>query len=141
MGQFGPDGLAMAPLVDPLDQPLSNGGRQYFWRKAGKALKKSQKTGKAQKFCGKPEKNMCRKLENAIFKSQKPKKRGKYGGNQKTHFKICGNRKSLFGSCRKPEKTIKTTKSCRNWKIRKKATESRKGNLPPLKLTLEFAWL
>ncbi len=31
-------------------------GREYFWRKAGKALKSHGKPEKPKKFCGKPEK-------------------------------------------------------------------------------------
>ena len=32
--------------------------------------------------------HLCWKPENAIFKSQKPRKMGKYGGNRKTQFKF-----------------------------------------------------
>ncbi len=44
-----------------------------------------------------------------------------------SEFKICGNRKSPFGSCGKPENPKKAMKSCGNWKIRKKPQQAGKG--------------
>ena len=82
-------------------------------------------------------------LHSRLLLSRKPGKIGKHGGNRKTQFKICGNWKSLFGSCGKPEKPQNTMKSCKNWKIRKKkpwkAGKSRyfmrkPGNRPPITL-------
>ena len=97
-------------------------------RKGLKKVTENQKTRKNQKISVENwKKHLCRKPENAIFNSRKPGKMGKYGGNRKTQFKICGNRKSPFGSCRKPEKPKKTTKSCGNRKIRKKPCKARKG--------------
>ena len=61
---------------------------------------------------------MCRTPENAIFKSQKLGKMGKYGGNQKTQFKICGNWKN-FQKLRKAEKTQKDNEKVRKPKKKK----------------------
>ena len=83
-----------------------------------KGLKKVTENRKNQKISVENQnKHLCRKPENAIFKSQKPGKIEKYGRN---FFEICGNRKSPFGSCGKPVKPKKTMKSWGNRKIRKK---------------------
>ncbi len=99
-----------------------------------KLLRCDEKPENPKKFCGKPEKPSV--PENAIFKSWKPGKMGKYCGNRKTQFEICGNRKNLFRSCGKPKKTMK---SCGNRKVRKlrKAEKDKyflrkPGNVPPI---------
>ena len=84
-----------------------------------KGTKKSWKTGKATELLRK----------NDVARNRKTGKVGKYGGNRKTQFTICGNWKSPFGSCGKLQKPKKTMKSCGNRKIRKKATESRKKHI------------
>ena len=90
-----------------------------------KSLKKVMENRKSQKSSAENrKKHLCQKPENAIFKPRKSGKIGKYGGNQKTQFQICGNRKSSLGSCGKPEKPKKTMEIRGNRKIRKKATES-----------------
>ena len=76
------------------------------------------------------------------------RKSEKWENMAKTPFKVCGNRKSPFGSCGKPEKPKKTMKSYGNWKIRKKPWKARKrryflqkpGNRPPI-TPLKIWWL
>ena len=46
-------------------------GQEYFWQKAGKALKKPPKTGNATKNLRKTKKKFGRKPENAMFGSWK----------------------------------------------------------------------
>ena len=70
-------------------------GWEHFWRKAGKALKKSQKTGKKSSAENR-KKHLCRKRENAIFKTRKPRKIGKYGGNRKHNLKFVETGKVLL---------------------------------------------
>ncbi len=95
-----------------------------------KGLKKVTENWKNQKSSAENwKKTSVPETRKCHFKSRKPGKIGKCGGNRKTQFKICGNWKSPFGSCGKPEKPKKTMKSCGNWKIRKKATESRKKHI------------
>ncbi len=107
----------------PLNNPwlIDTRGTVILLAESRRGLKKvTENPEKPKKFCGKPEKHLCWKPENYIFKSWKPGKIGKYGRNQEAQFKIRRNLKSPFGSCGKLEKPQKTMKSCGNRKIRKK---------------------
>ncbi len=66
-------------------------------------------------------KNLCRKPENAIYKSRKPIWR------EKKQIEICGNQKSLFGSRGKLQKPKKQGKVAETGKSEKKPWKAGKG--------------
>ncbi len=72
-------------LSSSLQLVEANRGLEYFWRKAGKALKKSQKTGNAAEICGKPETNLPGNRKMPCFSHGKIKI-GTRSWNMENHF-------------------------------------------------------